>query len=103
MKCRITRDLGACDGWESPLVTVLPNGRRVVTAGTVIDQNEHPETDCVAAIRAGEAVPVDDECQRACGMTPEQIRAAQEANTRMYSVDDDVDETEADDDEEDSE
>lgn len=101
MKCRITRNLGAVPWWNSPLVTTLPDGRRVVMAGTVIDQSQHPETNCVAAIRNGEAVPADEECERACGMTPAQIQAAQDAVSRMYmQPDEDADESESEDDSE---
>ncbi len=86
MKCRVTRDLGVCPEWQSPLV-VVRNHRRIVAAGTEIDQTAHPETNVVALIRNGEAVPIDDEAKEACGMSPEQIAAAQTAIAKMYAVD----------------
>jgi len=93
MKCRVTRDLGACPEWQSPLI-VVKNFRRVVAQGTIIDQSEHPETNVVALIRAGEAVPIDDEAKTACEMTPEQIVAAQSAVAKMYTIQTEDDETE---------
>lgn len=86
MKCKVTRDLGACPEWQSSLIQVK-NMRRIVEAGTEIDQTLHPETNVVALIRAGEAVPIDDEAKQACGMSAEQVIAAQAALARMYSVD----------------
>lgn len=93
MKCRVTRDLGVCPEWQSPLVTVR-NYRRIVAAGTIIDQTEHPETNIVALIRNGEAVPIDDEAREACQMTPQQIAAAQAAIAKMYTIQSEDDETE---------
>jgi len=93
MKCRVTRDLGVCPEWQSPLVTVR-NHRRIVAAGTIIDQTEHPETNIVALIRNGEAVPIDDEARKACQMTPQQIAAAQAAIAKMYTIQSEDDETE---------
>ncbi len=93
MKCRVTRDLGACPEWQSPLI-VVKNFRRVVAAGTIIDQEQHPETNVVALIRAGEAVPVDDEAREACKMTPAQIEAAQRAVQKMYTIQNEDDESE---------
>jgi hypothetical protein len=82
MKCKTTRDLHVADSWQSPLITLI-NGRRRVAAGTSIDQHEHPETDCVRLVKNGEAVPIDDECRVACGMSSEQIDAAQAAQDKM--------------------
>ena len=93
MKCKVTRDLGVCHEWQSPLVTVR-NQRRIVAAGTIIDQSEHPETNIVALIRNGEAVPIDDEARDACQMTPQQIAAAQAAISKMYTIQSEDDETE---------
>ena len=85
MKCRTTRDLHVADSWQSPLITLV-NGRRRVAAGTLIDQQEHPETDCVRLVKNGEAVPVDDECRVACGMSLKQIDAAQAAQDKMQAL-----------------
>lgn len=93
MKCKVTRDLGVCPEWQSPLVTVR-NQRRIVAAGTIIDQLERPETNIVALIRNGEAVPIDDEARDACQMTPQQIAAAQAAIAKMYTIRSEDDETE---------
>lgn len=84
MKCITTRDLGVVDCWESPLI-VESDSRRFVPAGTEIDQELHPETNCVALVRNGEAVPLDDECREACSMTQAQIEAAVRANHKLYS------------------
>ena len=100
MKAKVTRQLGVVPGWESPLVTTLPNGRRVIEVGTIIDQAEHPEADCVRLVKNGEGIPLDDECREACRMSPQQIDAAQRAIHRMYSMPDD---DEGDDDDEESE
>ena len=86
MKCRVTRDLGVCPEWQSPLI-VVRNQRRIIASGTEIDQGVHPETNVVALIRNGEAIPVDDEAREACGMSPGQIVAAQAALSKMYAVD----------------
>ena len=83
MKCRTTRELGVVDCWESPLI-VESDSRRFIPAGTEIDQSAHPETNCVALVQNGEAVPVDDECREACRMTQAQIDAAVRANHRLY-------------------
>ena len=100
MKAKVTRRLGVVDGWESPLITVLPNGRRVVEVGTIIDQDEHPEADIVRLIKHGEGVPMDDEAREACGMTERQIDAAQQALQRMYAIpDEEESEEESEDDE----
>lgn len=86
MQCRTTRDLGAVDSWQSPLI-VESDSRRFVPVGTLIDQAEHPETDCVALVCNGEAVPVDEECRRACAMTQAQIEAAVRAQHRLHAAD----------------
>ena len=85
MKCKTTRDLHVADTWQSPLITLV-NGRRRVAAGTLIDQCEHPETDCVRLVKNGEAVPIDDECRVACGMTTYQIDAAQAAQDKLQTL-----------------
>ena len=84
MKCITTRELGVVDCWESPLI-VESDSRRFIPAGTEIDQELHPETNCVALVRNGEAVPLDDECRKACSMTQAQIEAAVRANHKLYS------------------
>lgn len=82
MQCRTTRDLGVVDSWQSPLI-VERDGRRIVAAGTLIDQAEHPETDCVALVRNGEAVPMDEECRLAAAMSADQIARAVEARAKL--------------------
>jgi hypothetical protein len=42
----------------------------------------------VALVRNGEAVPLDDECRKACSMTQAQIEAAVRANHKLYSPED---------------
>ena len=84
MKCITTRELGVVDCWQSPLI-VESDSRRFVPAGTEIDQELHPETNCVALVRNGEAVPLDDECRKACSMTQAQIEAAVRANHKLYA------------------
>ena len=84
MKCITTRELSVVDCWQSPLI-VESDSRRFVPAGTEIDQELHPETNCVALVRNGEAVPLDDECRKACSMTQAQIEAAVRANHKLYS------------------
>jgi len=99
VKCRTTRELGVVDCWESPLI-VESDSRRFIPAGTEIDQSAHPETNCVALVQNGEAVPVDDECREACRMTQAQIDAAVRANHRLYLPEEM--QTEGDDDEDDT-
>lgn len=82
MQCRTTRDLGVVDSWQSPLI-VERDGRRVVAAGTLIDQTEHPETNCVALVRNGEAVPMDEECRLAAAMSADQIARAVAARAKL--------------------
>jgi hypothetical protein len=48
-------------------------------------------------VRAGIAVPDDDECREACGMTPQQIAAAQKVIQKWYTPP--TEEAEEDDDE----
>jgi len=99
VKCRTTRELGVVDCWESPLI-VESDSRRFIPAGTEIDQSAHPETNCVALVQNGEAVPVDDECRQPCRMTQAQIDAAVMANHRLYLPEEM--QTEGDDDEDDT-
>ena len=99
MTCRTTRELGVVDCWESPLI-VESDSRRFIPAGTEIDQSAHPETNCVALVQNGEAVPVDDECREACRMTQAQIDAAVRANHKLYLPEEM--QTEGDDDEDDT-
>lgn len=87
MKCRTTRDLGVVDCWESPLI-VESDSRRFIPAHTEIDQALHPETNCVALVQNGEAVPIDDECREACSMTQAQIEAAVRANYKLFAPED---------------
>ena len=101
MKCRTTRELGAVSGWESPLI-VESDSRRFIPAGTEIDQTAHPETNCVALVRNGEAVPLDDECRAACRMTQAQIDAAVRAQYRMHTPNGADTTEEGDDDEDDN-
>lgn len=91
MKCKTTRDLGVVDTWESPLI-VESDSRRFIPVGTVIDQAAHPETNCVALVRNGEAVPFDEECQTACAMTGGQIEAAVRAQLRLHQGQETTDE-----------
>lgn len=92
MQCKTTCDLGVVDSWQSPLI-VERDGRRIVAAGTLIDQTQHPETNCVALVRNGEAVPMDEECRLAAAMTADQIARAVAARAKL-----DVHNTEATDD-----
>jgi len=89
MQCKTTRDLGVVDSWQSPLI-VERDGQRIVAAGTLIDQVKHPETNCVALVRNGEAVPMDEECRLAAAMSADQIARAVEARAKL-----DVHKTEA--------
>lgn len=82
MKCKTTRDLAVVPTWKSPLI-VTDGKRRYVAAGTIIDQHEHPETNCVALVRNGEAVPMDEECREAAQMTAAQVAAAVTARERL--------------------
>ena len=82
MRCKTTQNLGVVPSWKSPLI-VEADGRRFVPAGTIIDQAEHPETNCVALVRNGEAVPMDDECREAARMTATQVAAAVAARAKL--------------------
>ena len=82
MKCKTTQNLGAVPSWKSPLIVEI-DGRRVVPVGTIIDQHEHPETNCVALVRTGEAVPMDDECREAARLTATQVAAAVAARAKL--------------------
>lgn len=46
------------------------------------EQIEHP--DAWRLVRCGLAIPGDDECAEACGMTPEEMRAVQQAYERVH-------------------
>ena len=82
MKCKTTQNLGVVPSWKSPLIVEV-DGRRFVPAGTIIDQGEHPEANCVALVRNGEAVPMDDECREAAKMTATQVAAAVAARAKL--------------------
>ena len=60
----------------SPL---FPNG--IMLSGTVID-NPHPPFPAFWLVRMGVAVPADEECEQAHGMTPEQMVEAQRVYPR---------------------
>jgi hypothetical protein len=85
VKCKTTRELAAVPTWQSPLIRE-EDGRRFVPRGTEIDQSEHLETDCVALVRNGEAIPTDDECRDAVKMSPIQIAAAVAAQERWHKM-----------------
>lgn len=100
MKCRLLREettlpceqfpgkwrCRACGAAGSgPKLTHCPEcGTRVgqrsgrVPAGTVLE-NPHVHT----LVRQGIAIPEDDECAKAAGMTPEQMTVAQHARQRV--------------------
>lgn len=82
MRCKTTQNLGVVPSWKSPLI-VEADGRRFVPANTIIDQAQHPETNCVALVRNGEAVPMDDECREAARMTATQVAAAVAARAKL--------------------
>ena len=84
MQCKYTRDVDAGPLCPDALITVK-NGRRVIAAGTIVDAAVHPIARPAHDVRAGIAVPVDDECREACGMTVERIEAAQRAIRRLYA------------------
>lgn len=84
MKCRYTRDVDAGDLCDPALVTIK-NGRRVIAAGTIVDAAVHVLSRPAVDVRAGIAVPEDEECREACGMTVQQIAAAQSAIRRLYA------------------
>ena len=84
MKCQYIRDVDAGALCPVELVTVK-DGRRVIAAGTIVDQAEHPITRPDVDVRSGIAIPLDDECREACGRTTEQIQAAQRAVERLYT------------------
>lgn len=84
MRCKYTRDIDAgelCD----PAIVTIKNGRRVIAAGTIVDAAVHALSRPAVDVRAGIAVPEDDECREACGMTVQQIAAAQAAIRRLYT------------------
>ena len=94
MKCRYTRDVDAGDLCDPALVTIK-NGRRVIAAGTIVDAAVHVLSRPAVDVRAGIAVPADDECREACGMTVQKIAAAQSAIRQLYTPpteEDDLDE-----------
>ena len=82
MRCKTTQNLGVVPSWKSPLIVEIDR-RRFVPAGTIIDQAEHPETNCVALVRNGEAVPMDDECREAARRTATQVAAAVAARAKL--------------------
>ena len=96
MRCKYPRDVDAGDQCDPALVTVK-NGRRVIAAGTIVDAAVHALSRPAVDVRAGIAVPDDDECREACGMTPQQIAAAQKVIQKWYTPP--TEEAEEDDDE----
>ena len=84
MRCKYTRDVDAGDQCHPALVTIK-NGRRVIAAGTIVDAAIHALARPAADVRAGIAVPDDDECREACGMSAQQIAAAQKAIQKWYT------------------
>ena len=102
MKCKTVRNIDSDTGCFPGYVSLDVMGRPVIAAGTVICRDEFPAANCVALVRNGLADPVDDECREACRMTDTQIREAQAAMDRMWTVDDsddNADDTEDEDDE----
>ncbi len=90
MKCEIVHDALECslphmppgheEQWEYR--TVTRNRRQVQVPffkqGAILE-----EQNCFMLVEMGCAVPADQECQDACGMSPEQIRAAVKAYKRV--------------------
>lgn len=83
MRCQYTRDVDAGPQCPPELITEK-HGRKIIAAGTIIDQQKYPITRPDHDVRAGIAIPLDDECRKACGMSTEQIAAAQKALAKMY-------------------
>lgn len=69
MKCKTVQDLRADVNCHPPYVTKNVMGREIVAAGTVICRDEFPLADCVTLVLNGLAIPVDEECQKACNLT----------------------------------
>ncbi len=90
MKCEIVRDDLECSlphmppgheaQWEYR--SVMRNRRMqdvpFFKRGAILE-----EKNCFMLVEMGCAVPADDECAKACGMTPEMIRAAMKAYERL--------------------
>jgi hypothetical protein len=90
MKCEIVRDDLECSlqhmppgheaAWEYR--STLRNKRMVdvpfFKRGAILE-----EKNCFMLVEMGCAIPADEECQKACGMTPEMIRAAMRAQDKV--------------------
>ena len=68
MKCKLTRDMPC----SKKVKKDYPSG--IIPAGTILDSHR-----AHIMVGMGFALPVDDECVEACGMSQEQIEQAQEA------------------------
>lgn len=86
MKCRLIRDLRLAPSAEpiGEFETVL--GMRIYRAGTVL---EGPKVDLI--VQCGNAVPEDDECREACGLTAEQLEGRIEWSDNLHGEGNDGD------------
>lgn len=100
MKCVTIQHLDCDTHCDDKLVHTMPDGRRVVLSGTLIDQSECPTADCVRLVKMGLADPADDECRTACRMTPEQIAKAQLAQRKLMAMLPEPEDTEEEDEDE---
>jgi hypothetical protein len=89
MKCELIRDDLECtakepDESQTVIKEILRSGkivkRRFWNSGAMIDDSR-----CFRLVQMGVAIPADDECREAAGMTPEQIRAAKHAYGRLLA------------------
>ena len=69
MKCRLIHD--------TPAAPTIPPNKIIQPAGTIV---EHP--DAYVLVQIGMAVAVDDECTKAVGRTPKQLKQAQYEHMR---------------------
>ena len=98
MKCKTTQDLRCDVNCHPPYITKNAMGRDVIAKGTIICRDEFALADCVSLVRNGLAIPMDDECRKACDMSQAKIDAAVAAMEKMlHPKEDEEDEFEEED------
>ncbi len=89
MKCELIRDDLECndptpDEEQTEIREVFRNRKncklRFWKQGALIDDSR-----CFRLVQMGVAIPADDECREAAGMTPEQIRKAKHGYSRLIA------------------
>jgi len=72
LKAKLLKDTEVSPHGEHPAIVTREDGYRYFPAGTIIDDHE-----VYKLVKMGRAVPADEECEKRCNMSAEQMARAQ--------------------------